>query len=301
VFEDKPMAHDAWDIDIYYQEKVREIRDLQSVELAGTGPLSATVRFTWNYLNSVIVQDMTVYAHNRRIDFATHIDWQERQQLLKAAFPVAVRATEATYDIQFGNVKRPTHWNTSWDTARFESVGHQWVDLSERSYGVSLLNDCKYGHDIKGNVIRLSLLKSAIHPDPNADQGEHQFTYSLLPHNGDWVEARTAEEAWMLNNPLFFCSGSSVHTGKSLFHTTAKGVAVDTVKKAEDGTGVIIRLHEYTGSRSRVELTSDYPIKGWEECDLLERGQGGRQHSSTIAFQLNPYEIKTFIVDFAIR
>ncbi|AIQ37165.1 alpha-mannosidase [Paenibacillus sp. FSL H7-0716] len=301
VFEDKPMAHDAWDIDIYYQEKVREIRDLQSVEMLVNGPLLSTVRFKWNYMNSVIVQDMTVYDTNRRIDFATFIDWQERQQLLKTAFPVAVRATEATYDIQFGNVKRPTHWNTGWDMARFESVGHQWVDLSERSYGVSLLNDCKYGHDIKDNVIRLSLLKSAIHPDPNADQGEHHFTYSLLPHNGDWVEARTAEEAWMLNNPLFSYFGSAANTGKSLFHTQAKGVAVDTVKKAEDGKGVIIRLHEYAGSRSQVEVSSDYLIKGWEECDLLERGQGGKQNSSTIAFRLNPYEIKTFIVDFAIQ
>ncbi|MBW4079879.1 alpha-mannosidase [Paenibacillus sp. S150] len=300
VFEDKPMAHNAWDIDIYYQEKAREIRELQSAELVVNGPLLSTVRFKWNYMNSSIVQDMTVYAHNRRIDFATVMDWRERQQLLKTAFPVAVRATEATYDIQFGNVKRPTHWNTSWDMARFETVGHQWVDLSERTYGVSLLNDCKYGHDIKDNVIRLSLLKSAIHPDPNADQGEHHFTYSLLPHSGDWVEARTAEEAWMLNNPLFACFGSSANTGKSLFHTAAKGVSVDTVKKAEDGNGVIVRLHEYTGSRSQVELTSDYPIKGWEECDLLERGQGDKQNSSIIAFQLNPYEIKTFIVDFAI-
>src|SRR5699024_592480 len=179
VFEDKPMAHDAWDIDIYYQEKMEEISTLQSVEFIDMGQLQATVRFSWTYGDSTIEQDMVVYSSSRRIDFKTQINWQERQRLLKAAFPVDVRATEATYDIQFGNVKRPTHWNTSWDQARFETVGHQWADLSEGGYGVSLLNDSKYGYDIKDHVMRLSLLKSAIHPDPHADEGHHEFTYSL--------------------------------------------------------------------------------------------------------------------------
>jgi alpha-mannosidase len=124
---------------------------------------------------------MILYAENPSIDFKTDIYWHERNQLLKVAFPVDIRATEATYDIQYGNEKLPTHWNTSWDYTRFESVGQQWADLSERGYGVSLLNDCKYGHDIKDNVIRLTLLKSATYPDVEADQGEHVFTYSLLP------------------------------------------------------------------------------------------------------------------------
>ena len=166
-------------------------------------------RFTWAYLDSTIIQELTVYRDSRRIDFVTRVDWQERQQLLKAAFHVGVRATEATYDIQYGNVKRPTHWNTSWDYARFETVGHQWADLSERNYGVSLLNDCKYGYDIKDHVMRLSLLKSAIYPDPEADRGQHEFTYSLLPHKGDWLDGGTAGEAWSLNHPLQAYKGTS--------------------------------------------------------------------------------------------
>ena len=173
VFEDKPLNFEAWDIDIFYQEKMREISDLLSVELVEAGPLAAVVEFKWRYAKSGNYAADDGLYRSRRIDFRTHIDWQEHQQLLKVAFPVDVRSTEATYDIQFGNVKRPTHWNTSWDWARFESVGHQWADLSERGYGVSLLNDCKYGYDIKDNVIRLSLLKSAINPDPDADIGEH--------------------------------------------------------------------------------------------------------------------------------
>ena len=170
VFEDKPMAHDAWDIDIFYQEKMREVTDLVSVDLVEANALQAVVRFNWRYMDSTICQDLVVYADSRRIDFRTHVDWHEQHQLLKVAFPVDIRATEATYDIQFGNVKRSTHWNTSWDQARFESVGHQWADLSEQGYGVSLLNDCKYGYDIKDNRLRLSLVKSATHPDYAADQ-----------------------------------------------------------------------------------------------------------------------------------
>jgi alpha-mannosidase len=298
VFEDKPKMFDAWDIDLYYQEKMTEITQLQSLEWIANGPLVATARFTWSYMSSVIVQDLTVYADSRRIDFATKVDWQERQQLLKVAFPVSVRSTEATYDIQFGNVKRPTHWNTSWDYARFETVCHQWADLSERGYGVSLMNDCKYGYDIKDNVMRLSLLKSAIYPDPLADQGEHEFTYSILPHSGDWVEARTVREAWELNNPLHYVQGASPTAGKSLFRfmNDNDNVMVDAVKKAEDADAIILRIHEFTGKRSEVGLTSDYGVISWQECDLMEREVAEKQCGPELQFLLKPYEIKTFLV-----
>ncbi|CAM3987442.1 hypothetical protein L1N85_04840 [Paenibacillus alkaliterrae] len=151
-------------------------------------------------MDSTIVQRLVVYANNRRIDFRTSVDWHEHRQLLKVAFPVHIRSVEATYDIQFGNVKRPTHWNTSWDYARFETVGHQWADLLERGYGVSLLNDCKYGYDIKDHIMRLTLIKSALIPDDRADQGQHEFTYALHPHGGDWYEGATVQAAWELNN-----------------------------------------------------------------------------------------------------
>ncbi len=139
---DLEHQRDAWDIDIFYKQKHREVDELLSVEVVEMGALRAVVRFNWRYQDSTIKQDLVAYAHDRRIDFVTEVDWHEQQQLLKVAFPVEVRATEATYDIQFGNVRRPTHWNTSWDHARFEVVGHQWADLSETGYGVSLLNDC---------------------------------------------------------------------------------------------------------------------------------------------------------------
>ncbi len=307
VFEDKPLAHDAWDIDIFYQEKMREVSLLKKIEVETINSLFAVIYFEWEYMDSVIKQKMKLYADNPRIDFLSEIDWHEQQQLLKVAFPVDVRATEATYDIQFGNVKRPTHWNTSWDFARFETVGHQWADLSETAYGVSLLNDCKYGYDIKDNVIRLSLIKSAKHPDHKADQGMHKFTYSLLPHRGDWLKGETVKSAWELNNPLI----AKVGKGKllqsqnsnnskeqfSLFNIDVDNVIIDVVKKAEDNNKILLRLHEYTGARCSVGIDSDLEIESWQECNLLEKPVGERVNKDKIEFRIKPYEIKTFLVD----
>lgn len=292
VFEDKPKIFDAWDIDIYYQEKMREIAELTDCQVQ-TGELRSVVSFSWKYLNSVVRQQMIVYADSRRIDFQTEVDWQERQQLLKVAFPVSIRATEATYDIQFGNVKRPTHWNTSWDLARFETVGHQWVDLSEHGYGVSLLNDCKYGHDIKDNVIRLSLLKSATYPDPEADRGNHIFTYSLFPHEGSWDEGGTVEAASLLNLPVYATRGMAVSPSFSLLRAVGNcDVVIDTIKKAEDDESIIVRFHEYKGGRGTVTLESDLNISGWQETDLLERPIG-EMNKGEAALAVSPYEIKT--------
>ncbi|WNQ12314.1 alpha-mannosidase [Paenibacillus aurantius] len=295
VFEDKPKGrHEAWDIDIFYQEKKREIHQLTELEVEEAGPVRMVLRFGWAYGRSVIRQRMIVYARHRRIDFETKVDWHEQRQLLKVAFPVRIHASEATYDIQFGNVKRPTHWNTSWDYARFESVGHQWADLSERHYGVSLLNDCKYGYDIKDNVLRLSLIKSAMVPDPQADQGEHEFTYALLPHEGDWLQGGTVQAAWYLNNPVQAVSGQPAGPARfSLCTPSSEHVRIDAVKKAEDEDAILIRLHEFAGARGRVTLTSDASLAGWQETDLMEREAGEKNMGIPVSFELAPYEIKS--------
>ncbi|GGJ30653.1 alpha-mannosidase [Paenibacillus hunanensis] len=294
LFEDKPLNFDAWDIDIYYQEKMKEVQELTVSEVVETGLLRTVVRFEWKIGESTIRQQMIVYADDRRIDFVTEADWHERQQLLKVAFPVNVRSTEATYDIQYGNVKRPTHWNTSWDSARFESVGHQWADLSDRGYGVSLLNDCKYGYDIKNNVMRLSLIKCAIHPDFEADQGHHEFTYSLLPHEGDWLQGGTVPAAWALNSPLRVSTGGSDTPERSLFTLSGQTAMIDAVKKAEDSDRIIVRVHDFSGSRQRLTLTSELGITSYRECNLMEKPEGEDTAGDTIAFVLEPYEIKTF-------
>lgn len=297
MFEDKPMAHEAWDIDIFYQEKMREVKDLQSVELIEDGNIKAVIRFKYKYMNTTISQDMIVYANSNRIDFKTNVDWREKKQLLKVAFVVDIRSTMATYDVQFGNVKRPTHWNTSWDRARFESVAQQWVDLSERNYGVSLLNNCKYGHDIKDNVIRLTLLKSATHPDPVQDQGEQNFTYSLLPHSGDFIDGNTVKHAYELNQPLKFIKGMlKSEVKKQLFKFNDANILVDAIKKAEDEDMIIIRFHDYSGSRQNVSIDSDYEITGWMETNLMEKPIENLRNENSINVVVNPYEIKTLMI-----
>lgn len=297
MFEDKPMAHEAWDIDIYYQEKMREVTDIQNIELIENGNLRAVVRFSYKYMNTTINQDMVVYKDDRRIDFVTNVDWREQKQLLKVAFPVDVRSTMATYDVQFGNVKRPTHWNTSWDMARFETVAQQWVDLSQRDYGVSLLNNCKYGHDIKDNVIRLTLLKSATHPDPVQDQGEQNFTYSLLPHTGDFVEGNTVKKAYELNQPLTYINGVMKEDIKTkMFNFNDAYILVDAIKKSEDEDMVVLRFHEYSGSKQNVKISSDYNIVAWQETNLMEKPLEDLRNESEINLELNPYEIKTIMI-----
>lgn len=300
MFEDKPMAHEAWDIDIYYQEKMREVTDLQNIELIEVGNLKAVVRFNYKYMNTTISQDMVTYANDRRIDFITNVDWREQKQLLKVAFPVDIRSTMATYDVQFGNVKRPTHWNTSWEMAKFETVAQQWVDLSQRDYGVSLLNDSKYGHDIKDNVIRLTLLKSATHPDPVQDQGEQNFTYSLLPHAGDFIEADTVKAAYQLNQPLRAIEGEiKGNIPTKMFDFNNAYVLVDAIKKAEDENMVVVRFHEYAGSRQEVKINSDYNIVGWMETNLMEKPIEELRNEKDINLIVNPYEIKTIMIKMA--
>lgn len=275
VYEDKSMDFDAWDIDIYYTQKMETMRICEPVRLVERHGLKAVVRFVYAYRKSRVVQDMIVYRDSRRIDFKTHVDWHEDHRLLKTAFYTDIRATKATYDIQFGHAERPTHWNTSWDWARFEVCGHKWADLSETGYGVSLLNDCKYGYSIRDNAMKLSLLKSAKYPDTEADMGEHEFIYALYPHEGAVTEGGTMEEACRLNAPALVVSGGFRATKRIIrVEETAPGAAggvqIDAVKKAEDEDCLIVRMHECRGGRRRVRISSDYPVERIVPCNLLE-------------------------------
>ena len=274
VYEDKSMDFDAWDIDIYYTQKMETMRICEPARLVERHGLKAVVRFVYAYRKSRVVQDMIVYRDSRRIDFKTHVDWHEDHRLLKTAFYTDIRATKATYDIQFGHAERPTHWNTSWDWARFEVCGHKWADLSETGYGVSLLNDCKYGYSIRDNAMKLSLLKSAKYPDTEADMGEHEFIYALYPHEGAVTEGGTMEEACRLNAPALVVSGGFRATKRIIrveeTAPDATGVQIDAVKKAEDEDCLIVRMHECRGGRRRVRISSDYPVERIVPCNLLE-------------------------------
>lgn len=299
AFEDKPITFDAWDINIYYQEKMWEVNDVESIELVENGPVRSCVKIRRRFLDSTIDQNIYVYNDIPRIDFENVIDWKEKQILLKAAFPVDVHADKASYEIQYGNVERATHWNTSWDYAKFEVCAHKWADLSEDGYGISLMNDCKYGHDIKDGVMRLTLLKSAILPNVDADREVHEFTYSLYPHAGNWRDAGTVHMAYALNCPMYV-KVEEAHEGSlpsefSLVRLDSDNVVVEVVKKAEDSDDVIIRLYECYNRRTNVELTFFKKLSEVWECDMLENGiETVNVEGNGFKFHIKPYEIKTF-------
>lgn len=299
AFEDKPMNYDNWDIDIFYQEKMWAVDDVQSIEVVERGAVRSALKIERKFSDSIIVQHMYVYNDIARIDFKTYVDWKEHQVLLKTAFPIEINTNKATYEIQYGNVERPTHHNTSWDVARFEVAGQKWADLSEGDFGVSLLNDSKYGHDIKNGVMRLTLLKSGIEPNLTTDQEEHFFTYSIYPHGGDWREANTVQMAYMLNNPVE-TKFEDAHEGKlpkslSMVNVDKDNVIVEVVKKAEDNDDVIVRLYECYNKRTNVNVEFFEDLKGVIECNLMERDlEEIAYDKNSFNFEIKPYEIKSF-------
>ena len=203
AYDDRPFNHEAWDIKVYFDQKYTEINDVSAVDVTESGPVRTVIKVTRKFLSSTIDQSFIFYADLPRIDVDYTVDWKEKKILLKADFPVDVNATEATYDIQFGNYKRPTHRNTLWDFAQFEVVGHKWVDLSDNSFGLSVLNDCKYGHDIKDGHIRTSLLRCAVNPNSEQDREVHRFTYSIYPHAGSVDTSDVVNQGYSLNLPLY--------------------------------------------------------------------------------------------------
>jgi alpha-mannosidase len=292
LHEDHPKAFDAWDVDREYLDSVTDLTSCESIEVVERHPLRAAVRFVRRFGESSISQTMRLSANSRRLEFLTEVGWYERHRFLKVAFPVAIRSPYATYEIQHGHIQRPTVANTSWDTARFEVCAHRWADLSEPGYGVALLNDCKYGYDIRGNVMRLSLLRAPGYPDPDADRGEHRFTYALLPHPGDLRDpGGVIAEAEALNLPLTIVAGS----GRGRLLTVDRpGVSVEAVKRADRSDHVVVRLCEVWGSRGPVRLTLDLPVAAAWRTDLLERDVAEvALDGHTVTLDLRPFELVT--------
>ena len=300
LFEDAPGAYDAWDIIAGYREHEIELSDAGSLQVDEEGPLRASLVLQKPCRRSSITQRITLYAGSPMLVFETKVDWVERQKLLKVAFPVDVNCHRATYDIAFGNMERPNHPNTPHDAARFEVPAHQWMDLSEGDYGVSLLNDCKYGHEADGNMMRLSLLKGSISPDPASDIGEHYFIYCLYPHQGRWREAGTIQRALNLNNPLYVCAvdepeGSDTH---SFIHCDAANLTLEAIKRSEDGKHLVIRLVERHNCRTEATLTFDRPVRGAWLCDLMEKIEAKlTPRDGEVTFPVVPYGIVTLRAD----
>ncbi len=272
LYEDRPYAFDGWELSSYHKHKRTEINNVSEITPFSDN-VSAGFIIKREFSNSVIIQKIILYTDIERIDFETEIDWHENNMILKTAFPVNVFATNATYDIQFGNVLRPTHTNTSWDKAKFEVCAHKWADVSDYNHGVSILNDCKYGHSVDGNVMRLTLLKAASYPNPESDRGINTFTYSLLPHEGDFRQGGTVNAAYSLNNPLRCVKASAGGTlpgCHSMVSCDNKNIVIDTVKKAENNDDVIIRAYDCYNCTDDVTFKFGFDVKKVYVCDMLE-------------------------------
>ncbi|WP_379164101.1 alpha-mannosidase [Paenibacillus sp. sgz5001063] len=297
-FHDRPTLWDAWDIDSRYEAQPAGEVELVEKYVLHSGTVRDVLRFRWKLGKSLITQDLILYAHDRRMDFKTHVDWNEAHKLLKVGFPVDVVADKATYEIPFGALERPTHRNTSWEQAQYEVCGHRFVDVSEHGYGVSLLNDCKYGYDIQGSTIRLSLLRAPKWPDATADLGSHDFTYSLYPHQGDWRTAHTLRKAAELNHEVQTAAAGGkagqLSPAGAFISFTGQHVVLDTVKPSEDGQGSILRLYESSGGRETVKLAWNQPFSEIYISNALEEQlEPIVHHQGEFELHFAPFEIKT--------
>ncbi|MFN8492285.1 MAG: glycoside hydrolase family 38 C-terminal domain-containing protein [Caldilineaceae bacterium] len=307
---------DAWDFPMDYAEQTPRFMQIVSAKARVDGP-RAILAQVYQIGHSELVQEIVLTTGSAQLDFVSRLRWRERQTMLRTSFPVAVHAEEATYEIQFGHIRRPTHRNTTWDLARDEVAGHKWVDLSQRDYGVALLNDSKYGHKIKGNVIDLNLLRSVPHPGPRlvqdadvapgephpvyTDQCDHVFTYALYPHQGDHVAGRVIQAAYALNCPLQALP-LAVQTGsllreRAFLQVDAPNVIIEAVKKAEDDDAVILRLYEAEHQQTRTQLRFGFAVAAVAETNLLEEAARPLAlEGDGVTLEFRPFEIKTLKV-----
>ena len=316
VYEDRPEDWDAWNIG--YTGRGWELNRADKVELVSSGPVKTVYRVeksflgiskeryypTENFPSSFFTQTITLYNDLDRLDIRTEADWWEDHLSLKACFPVAVEADKAFYEIPFAAIGRTTRFETLWEKARYEVPALRWADLADEKGGIALLNDSKYGHDIHGHVMKLSLLRSPTWPDPLADRGRHEFTYSLYPHAGGWQDSGVARRGQELNQPLltriFSVSGGQgkLPPVQNFFGIKADGVVIDAIKLAEDGTGLVLRLYEANGKAETAALSFFRAPARAAATDLLENEisqlpvKDGRLELSFRAFEIKTVKVR---------
>ncbi len=317
IYADKPVHESAWNLESNYVKK-RWDAELVSIRVVESTPVSGVLEIVKRFNKSLITQDVTLYAGSCRIDFITHVDWQETEKLLKADFDVAVRSPFAAYEIAHGAIYRPTHKNTSFDRAKFEVCAHKWADLSEGGYGVAILNDSKYGYNIHESKMSISLLRAPIVPDMVADKGTHDFIYSLYPHKGDWREGRVVQEAFALNFPIRTCviramdkknaisvdyasPNNDITRDFSFVQCNAENIVLDAIKPAQDGNGLILRAYEAESRRGEVKFTLSLDFSSVVVCDMTERPMETESivscEDNSFSFFIKPHEVVTFRIN----
>ncbi len=305
AFVDKPKRWDAWNVDADFVKQHTDLLQADEVKLIEHTPMRAVIRVKHHLNDSTFVQDITLEAGVPRVDVHMQVDWHERHILLKVAFPLAARNEKATFEIPYGTVERPTTRRTPAEQAQFEVPALRWADISDATHGFSLLNDSKYGYDAKDNVLRLSLLRSPTWPDPETDQGMHEFTYSLYPHRGTWREAMTVRQGYELNYPMFAVAttqhGGPLPATKSFFGASEDNIVITAVKKDADDNAIIVRYYEWAGKKGDVHLRLPQKTTAAWETNSMEAVQGPVDLGTTrdvVTVPTNPYEIKTVKVQF---
>ncbi|KAI9813104.1 MAG: Glycoside hydrolase, 38 vacuolar alpha mannosidase [Pycnora praestabilis] len=315
IFDDKPLYWQAWDVEVYHLESREELPASKS-EIVEQGPhrvsvVTETKISEESWIKTTISLAASVGAGPSFVEMESEVEWRESMKFLKVEFPVDIRNTEASYETQYGIVRRPTHYNTSWDMAKFEVCCHKWADLSENGYGVSILNDSKYGFATCGNMMRLSLLRAPKAPDAHADMGRHHIRYAILPHAGT-LDSRTVRTAYNFNNPMKIHSHSSPHSTTSLLSAISlhgsPALILDTIKRGEDdedvsrgefskrsGKSIILRIYESLGGKARGTIKTRFPVKKVWKCNILEDdGEEMELDDGEVEVELRPYEVATF-------
>jgi alpha-mannosidase len=297
MYKDVPTAWDAWDLDSMYALTPVDLPERAAIDVLDQGPLVARLRIVRRLNDSAMTQVVSLRRGSRRVDFETVVDWRECHKLLKVCFPVRYHSPEALHEIQFGHIARPTHLSRQFDADRFEVSAHRWSALVEEGRGFAVLNDSKYGVNVLGNSINLTLLKSPKAPDMNADQGTQAFTYSLYSWNGSFAASGLVREGFELNCPAVTAPGGLGE--KSLFRVNSPNVIVDTVKPAENGAPdlVVLRLYESMRTATACTLAVDLPLVGVEETDMRERTTRTLEvREGKVSLELRPFEIKTLVL-----
>ena len=298
MFDDKPLYWDAWDIDIYHMEKRWDVSPATSIKILEEGPLRASIEVKYEISEvSTMTQVISLDALTSQVEFDCDVEWYEDNKLLKVEFPWAIQSEKATYEIQYGNVERPTHFNTSWDMAKFEVCAQRWADLAEYGYGVALINDCKYGYSTKDNVMALSLLRSPKRPDKTCDMGEHKFRYAVMPHSGTFQEAGVIQAAERFNVPMKLNTTAKEEVEQSWFSVNKDNVIIDCVKKAEESDAIIVRLYEAHGRRGKFELNSTLPVKSISRCNAIERQDQPLDWNDGLSMLAEPFKIITLKIE----
>jgi alpha-mannosidase len=303
TFVDKPKQWDAWNIDADFEKQHWDLDKPDEVKLIESGPLRAVVEVKNHFQNSTFIRDITLYAGVPRVDVRMQAEWHEKHILLKVAFPVSAQSDKAAYEIPYGSVERPTTRNTPAEQAQFEVPAQRWADISDATHGFSLLNDSKYGYDAKGNVLRLSLLRSPEWPDPHADEGHHEFTYSLYPHSGDWKTALTIQRGYELNYKLISVPLQN-HEGAlapehSFLSTQSTNVVVTALKNSEDNDGLILRYYEWAGKDGDIQFRIPPGATSASSADLMERPTGTvALEGGVLKVHTKPYSIETIKIQY---